>query len=226
MQRVLIVLDNLETAKDPQNEIAHRLLSCLGTSKAILTSRQRFQGDVYAIHLDGLAEEDCIRFIHQEADQKNIKRVATAGVNKLKQIANDTGGSPLALKLVIGQLESLDLDIVLTLLKDVRIPDQASQEDEYFRFYQGIFFSSWKLLSDKSQELLISMAHFAPGKGGTVEAIQATSNLEDVTLTHCIRELWRFSFLEVGESPGLKKLRYYLHALTQYFVLADIVKVI
>jgi transcriptional regulator with XRE-family HTH domain len=226
MQSVLVVLDNLETAKDPQNEIARRLLPLLGPSKAILTSRRRFQGELYAIHLTGLDQEGSISFIHQEAEEKNINRVATAGINELKQIAQDTGGSPLALKLVVGQLESLDLGTVLTLLRDVQVPEQGSEEDEYFRFYQGIFFSSWKLLSEKSQMLLISMSHFAPGMGGTPEAIQATSQLENPTLAHCIRELWRFSFLEVGESPTLKQIRYYLHALTQYFVLADIVKVI
>jgi hypothetical protein len=225
-QRVLLVLDNLETAKEPQNEIASRLHPLLGVSKAILTSRQRFQGDVYAIHLMGLNEEASLTFIRQEAGDKNIKRGATIEPPELKQIAKDTGGSPLALKLVVGQLDSLDLEIILSLLRDVQVPEQGSEEDEYFRFYQNIFFSSWKLISDRSKELLISMAHFAPGIGGTLEAVQATSNLNNPTLAHCIKELWRFSFLEVGESPNLKKIRYYLHALTQYFVLADIVKVI
>lgn len=226
MQRVLVVLDNLETAKEPQNEIARHLHPLLGTSKAILTSRQRFQGDVYAIHLTGLDETNSIRFIHQEANEKNIRRVVTAEMNELKQIAKDTDGSPLALKLIVGQLEVLDLETVLILLRKVQLPTQGSEEDEYFRFYQGIFFSSWQLLSETSRVLLISMAHFSPGVGGTVEAIQATSAMEQLALAYCLRELWRFSFLEVGESSNLKIIRYYLHALTQYFVLADIVKVI
>jgi hypothetical protein len=226
IQPMLMVLDNLETARDPQDEIARRLLPLLGPSKAILTSRRRFQGDLYAIHLTGLDEEHSIDFIHQEADEKNINRVGTAKLEELKQIATDTGGSPLALKLVVGQLEALDLETILTLLRDIQLPEQSSEEDEYFRFYQGIFFSSWKLLSEKSQMLLISMSHFSPGVGGTMESIRAISELENPTLAHCIKELWRFSLLEVGESPSLKKIRYYLHTLTQYFVLADIVKII
>jgi hypothetical protein len=94
------------------------------------------------------------------------------------------------------------------------------------RFYKGIFSPSWKLLSDDGKKLLISMSHFAPGVGGTYEAVKATSDLSDETLTGCVDELWRLSFLERGESPSLKKVRYYLHALTQYFVLSDIVKVL
>lgn len=224
MQPTLIILDNLETAKEPQNEIAQRLRPLLGASKAILTSRQRFQGDVYTVHLTGLAEQASLDFIRQEADEKNIKRVASAELSELKQIAQDTGGSPLALKLVVGQLETLDLETVLTLLRTVQLPEQGSEDDEYFRFYQGIYFSSWKLLSETSQNLLISLAHFAPNIGGTLEAIKATSQLETAALARCIKELWRFSFLEVDKSPTLQQIRYYLHALTQYFVLAEIVK--
>ena len=41
-------------------------------------------------------------------------------------------------------------------------------------------------------------------------------------LTHSTDELWRLLFLEIGDSPSLKKMRYYLHALTQYSVLSDI----
>jgi hypothetical protein len=226
MQPVLVVLDNMETAKEPQDEIANRLRPLLGVSKALLTSRQRFRAEAYAVHLTGLDVQASVDFIHQEADEKNIKRVAAAEPTELKQIATDTGGSPLALKLVVGQLESLDLKTVLTLLREVHMPEEGSEDDEYFRFYQGIFFSSWKLLSEKSQDLLISMAHFAPGVGGTLEAVKATSQLEMFVLANCIQELWRLSFLEVGESPNLRQIRYYLHTLTQYFVLADIVKVI
>jgi hypothetical protein len=111
-------------------------------------------------------------------------------------------------------------------LRKVKLPKGDSDKNDYVRFYKGIFSPSWKLLSDDGKKLLISMSHFAPGVGGTYEAVKATSDLSDETLTGCVDELWRLSFLERGESPSLKKVRYYLHALTQYFVLSDIVKVL
>lgn len=225
-QPALIVLDNMETAKEPQQEIADRLRPLLGPSKALLTSRQRFQGDVYSVHLKGLDETSAVRFIHQEAEEKNIKRVATAEPEELTQIATATGGSPLALKLVAGQLEMLDLATVLSLLQQVQVPDQSEETDEYFHLYQGIFFSSWKLLAEESRALLIAMTHFAPGVGGTLDAIRTISNLGDPVFTRSVKQLWRYSFIEVGEASTLKQIRYYLHALTQYFVLADIVKII
>jgi hypothetical protein len=166
-----------------------------------------------------------LRFIRQEAQERKIDRVAKAELDELEQITQSTGGSPLALKLVIGQLGHLPLETVLGQLREVRLPKDESDESDYVRFYKGIFFPSWGLLSDDGKKLLISMAHFAPNVGGTHEAVQATSDLADDVLTRSIDELWRLSFLEVGESPSLKKVRYYLHALTQYFVLSDIVQV-
>jgi hypothetical protein len=225
-QRVLVALDNLETAKEPQNEIARGLLPLLDPSKALLTSRHRFKGDLYAINLTGLDEYGALRFIRQEAEEKGISRITTARPGELKQIAVSTGGSPLALKLVIGQLGHLPLETVLGQLRDVRMPERESDEDDYYRFYKFIFFPSWRLLSDDGKKLLISMAHFAQGVGGTLEAVKATSDLADDVLTRSIDELWRLSFLEMGESPSLKQVRYYLHALTQYFVLSDIVQVL
>jgi len=225
-QRVLVVLDNLETAKEPQNEIARRLRPILDPSKALLTSRHRFKGDLYAIHLTGLDEDGALRFIRQEAEEKRIDRVARAEPSELGEIAQSTGGSPLALKLVVGQLGHLPLETVLSQLREVRLPERESDEDDYIRFYKGIFFPSWRLLSDDGKKLLISMAHFAPGVGGTLEAVKATSDLPDAALDRSIDELWRLSFLETGESPSLRQVRYYLHALTQYFVLSDIVQVL
>jgi hypothetical protein len=226
VHRALIVLDNLETAKESQNEIARRLLPLLHPSKVLMTSRHRFQGDVYAVHLTGLDEDGSLIFIRQEAQEKNIETVSSAKVSELKQIAETTGGSPLALKLVVGQLGHLPLGTVLDQLQKIKLQKGDSDKDDYVRFYKGIFLPSWKLLSDDGKKLLISMSHFAPGIGGTYEAVKATSDLADDTLDHCIDELWKLSFLEKGESPSLKKVRYYLHALTQYFVLSDIVKVI
>ena len=49
--RILIILDNLETAVQPQDEIVTQLQPLLGQSKVILTSRHRFRNNTYSIHL-------------------------------------------------------------------------------------------------------------------------------------------------------------------------------
>ena len=50
-KRVLLLLDNLETASEPQARLLERVAPLLGLSRALLTSRQRFWGDVYPINL-------------------------------------------------------------------------------------------------------------------------------------------------------------------------------
>lgn len=224
-KRVLLVLDNLETSKEPQDDIARKLFALLNPSKALLTSRRRFKIDLFAVHLDDLRPEDSIEFARQIARNRNITRVANAEREELLKIAHTTG-SPLALKLIVGQLESQTIERVLEQLSKIKAPDQDSDEGDYLKFYKFIFTDSWRLLSENGKKLLISMAHFAPNVGGTFDAIKATSDLPSETLDRCIQELWQYSFLERGESPNLKTLRYYLHALTQYFILSDIVKVI
>jgi len=225
-KKVLVVLDNLETAAEPQDSIVERLQPLLGYSKVLLTSRHRFSGEVYPIHLTGLDEDGSKQFISQVAEERGISHVKTANSIELNQIAYATGGSPLALKFVVGLLFHLPLEIVLNHLREAQPLRGRAEEDDFIQFYRFIFLPSWHLLSDDCEKLLISMAPFTPEIGGTFEALRTIGHLPERLLARCIDELWRLSFLEVGESPGLRQKRYYLHALTQYFVLSDILELL
>lgn len=222
-RKVLLVLDNLETVVRDQEELSERLLPFFSHSRCLMTSRRRFRGNVYALNLKGLEQEDGVRLLRYEATERGIQRVAAAESHDLRQIAQTTGGSPLAMKLVVGQLQHLPLEVVLRSLQEVQLDGEATDESDYIRFYKNIFWNSWQLLNETAQRLLVSMAVFAPGIGGTLDAIQSTSNLDQTVLLNAVEELWRFSFLEAGEK-GLQNSRYYLHPLTQYFVVSDIVQ--
>jgi len=223
--KTLVILDNLETAAEPQHEFVEHLDKILRPSKAVLTSRHRFKGEVYSIHLGGLSEEDSINLLRQEAAERGIARVREASTEELKEIANAVGGSPLALKLVVGQLGYMPLEAVLKLIKKAELVPRH-YADEYVSFYRNIFFPSWKLLSDNARQVLVSMTHLSPDIGGTLEAISFISGFPETEVIHCINELWTLSFIEVGESSSLKEVIYYLHPLTQYFVLSDIVNIL
>jgi len=223
-RHLLVVLDNLETASVPQDEIAGKLLPLLGPSKAVLTSRHRFKGDLLAIHLSGLREMDAFHLIAQEAEDKGIEQAKNIQDDGLKSIAKATGGSPLAIKFVVGQLSVLPLETVLRSLEKVQTPKDDGDEGDYVRFYKKILLPSWKLLSVDAKKLLITMANFEPQMGGTLSLIQQTTRLDEHTLTRQIDELWRFSFLEIQAAPSSEQMRYYLHPLTHHFVMADIVR--
>lgn len=222
MQKVLVVLDNLEIAADPQQEIAQRLHPLLGVaSRAMMMSRQRFLREVYHVHLPGLAREDAAAFIRQEAGARGIAHLNGVSLAELHPLIQQTGGSPLALKLSVGQLGYQPMPLVLARFQNVRV--QAADTDEYGRFYRAIFLPSWGLLSLEGKQLLVSLTHFAAGVGGTFEAIKAASGLDTDVLADRVDELWQLAFLEVGDS-SLNQIRYYLHALTRHFVLSDIVE--
>lgn len=224
LHKVLVVLDNLETAKISQPELVDTLTDLLGKhSKALMMSRQRFLSNVYHVHLQGLTEEKSIAFIGQEAKERGIRRIESADSTQLLKIASQTGGSPLALKLVTGQLGHHDIDVIMERLRRVQLLSKE-KSDEYAQLYKYIFLPSWSILSLDGQKLLLSIVHFAPGRGGTFDAIQATSGLATDILASRIDELWELAFLEIG-GGSLERTRYYLHALTQYFVLSDIVKI-
>jgi hypothetical protein len=185
-------------------------------------SRKRFAEDVYHVHLQGLAGDYSTDFIRQEFSTRGISRLDGAPDSLLIKFAENTGGSPLALKLVVGQLSRHNADVVLSCLRHVRLANQDSQ-DEYTRLYHHIFLPSWELLTLEAKRLLVSMSHFSSGHGGTFDAIQAINDLSINKVAGRLDELWKFAFVEIGDSP-LNQTRYYLHALTQYFILSDIVK--
>ncbi|MBX3051891.1 MAG: hypothetical protein KF753_10480 [Caldilineaceae bacterium] len=221
-QRILLVLDNLETAAEPQAQIAAQVAELLGPhSRALLTSRQRFVHGVYHIHLGGLSSAHGGELLRQEAQARGVVHVAQAGPEELARIVGQTGGSPLALKLAVGQLAYQPADVVAARFQSVRLLQEET--DEYARFYRSIFFPSWKLLSGEGRQLLVAMSHFAPGVGGTFPALKAAAGLPIDALAERIDELWRLAFLEIGEA-SVSSIRYYLHTLTRHFVLSDIVQ--
>ena len=166
-----------------------------------MTSRHRFQGDVYAVHLTGLDEDGSLRFIRQEAQEKNIQNVSSASVLELRQIAETTGGSPLALKLVVGQLGYLPLETVLTSLRRTEFPRDKRNKNDYTRFYRDIFLPSWRLLSENGQQVLIAMSHFAVDVGGDFEAVRIVSGLDLDVFSLSIDELYRHWLIGTRKPP-------------------------
>ncbi len=222
-ERYLIIIDNLERAIDQQEKIIQGIHEILGrNSKALIMSRKRFSKGVYHVHLQGLLSAHAINFLRQEAKSRGIRRLENASDKFFNIISEKSGGSPLALKLVVGQLNYESVDLVLERLQNVQLYGEDSF-DEYAKLYQNIFMPSWELLSFDGKKMLISISHFSSGFGGTFEAIKVTSALSTNQAARKIDELWKLAFLEIGDST-LSQTRYYLHALTQYFVLSDIVK--
>lgn len=222
--KILYALDNLDTADVNVNSFISSLSSLIDPSKIILTSRIRFDNKgIFPIHLEGLSNKKAKEFIFHESSEKNLDKIHNASETDLDSIVQATGGSPLAIKLIIGQLIRFSLDEVIEQL--VNIPKSHNKNlelNEYFNFYRYIFFPSWNSLSDYAKEILILLTRFSSTNGATLDALVSISKMEKQLVCELISELWRLSFIEIGKTHNLNKVRYYLHPLTKHFVLSDI----
>ena len=180
-------------------------------SKFPLTSRQWLESDVgpSVLSLDQLAEPESLALIRDEAHLRGLPEVANATDDALHPILAVTGGNPLAIKLVLGQLMSLPLSRILAALKTAQPGTDA--------FYQYLYRVSWDLLSAPAQHLLRRMAEL-PACGGTWEDLSAISGLSGDDLASAIETLTSHCLLQAS---GFEEKSYGLHPLTYHFAISQ-----
>jgi hypothetical protein len=206
----LVVLDNLETVMEC-GTLPDWFWDMADPSKFLLTSRHWLESDVgpSVLSLDQLAEPESLALMRHEAHLRGLPEVADASDDALHPILAVTGGNPLAIKLVVGQLVSLPLSRILAALKTAQ-PDTDA-------FYQHLYRFSWDLISGPAQELLRRMAEL-PAGGGTWEDLSAVSGLSGNDLASAIETLITHSLLQ---AVGFEEKTYSLHPLTYHFAISQ-----
>ncbi len=205
----LLVVDNLETAKDTR-AIAPLLWAVSNPSKALITTRQQIEmgSPVRAFHTRPLDREAIAAFIDDYVKERGLPAVDAFGRSL---VADASGGNPLAIKLILGQAAYLPL---------TRVVDQFRSAGGTMQpFYRFLYRRAWALLDDDARTLLVSMPLLA-SEGGTWETLTAISGLEDARLDAAIARLATLSLLDVA---GGAEKRYTIHPITRHFVLSDIV---
>lgn len=215
-KRVVIVLDNLETAQEGF-QLIEALYQILGQSKLLVTSRHEFDyTPLRPVRLKGFSEEEGLAFLHTLGDEKGVPAILTAPKDDLLAIHEATGGAPLAMKLVVGQIRESTLSEVLAILS------RAKFEERDREFYRFIFKHSWDLLTSSARRVLVSMSVFAVKSGTTKDALEDVSGESGAELSRALHQLGSMSLVEpIG---SLNQRRYTIHQLTHYFILSDIVK--
>jgi hypothetical protein len=215
-RRVLIVLDNLETVKESE-KIVTDVFSILGQGKLLLTSRHHIRHEqMFTLDLGGFSVEDGVAFLREDGKVRGIETVKQAERPVLAEIHQVTGGSPLAMKLVVGQVSRLPLDVVLDTLK------KAAPKGQVDPFYRFVYQHSWKLLEMNARMALVDMSVFPPNVGGAVKEVHQISQLDSSVFWLAMDQLVMLSLVDkVGE---VNHERYALHPLTQYFIRSDITK--
>ena len=215
-KRVLIVLDNLETLPDSDNLVAN-VFEILGKSKLLITSRHEVIHDrVYKIDLGGFSEDEGVIFLREESKERGIEIVASATRSQLVKIHRVTGGAPLAMKLVIGQVSRQPMEIVLDTLQE------ASFQGQDYDLYRFIYLNSWKILDMNARMVLVDMSVFPPLKGGAVKDVESISQVNGSDFWLAMDWLVKFSLVDKIGRAGAE--RFALHPLTQYFIRSDITK--
>ena len=205
----LILVDNLETAENAEALVA-QLTGLLGQSRAILTSRLKVRsGSARSVSLEGLTLEDSLFFLHSEAQAQSAEQVIQATPEILAEIHQNTGGSPLAMKLVTAQAKFVDLDRILENLRQAR--------GNLFPF---IFRQSWDQLSVFAQSILVYIGKTAVGSVSFQELAQAGLVDHEETLLKAIDQLIAFSLLQAFYATT--QIRYGIHQLTRQFINSDL----
>lgn len=214
-QPYLIVVDNLETATDYRALVPH-LQALTGPAKFLLTCRHslhQYPG-VYNLTLDELSARDSLALLRHEADERRMADVTAASDETLLQIYRVTGGNPLALKLLVGQMYTLSLSQVVDDLRQAR----GRSVEELYRY---IYWRAWHLLTDDARQVLAIMPLVAESGGGLAQ-IEALGELDDQQLTAALKQLVLLSLVNVR--GALEDRRYSIHRLTETFLLQEVIK--
>jgi LuxR family glucitol operon transcriptional activator len=206
----LVVIDNLETVLDYQvlvpmlNEIAN-------PSKVLLTSRYSLRAypDVFCLTLTALNQADAFSLIRHEANLRGLSVLARAADDQLERIYKVVGGNPLALKLVVGQTAFLPLSQVLDNLK-------AARGKSITDLYTHIYWQTWQMLDDVSQQTLLVMPL---AQEGALQHLLTVTRLEPAELHQALQQLATLSLVQV--EGDLEARRYSIHHLTETFLLNE-----
>jgi len=214
--KVLIVLDNLETVPNGE-ELVATMFEILGQSRLLITSRHQVTDDrVYNVSLRGFSEDEGVAFLREEGKERGIASVADADRSILTNIHDVTGGAPLAMKLVVGQLSRQPMEVVLKRLKEASFQGQA------YELYRFIYRYSWEMLDRKARMVLVDMSVFPPLSGGAVGDVESISQVGRSDFWSAMDQLVRLSL--VGKSGQAGEERFWLHPLTWNFIRSDITK--
>ena len=149
-QTTLLILDNFESlSKNEQRDILDFLRRSPITLKVIITSRERVsEGQV--IRLQGLSFEESSALLEWDAQQKNIHLTQ----DQSKYLVDLTGGLPLALLWVQGQIAVLGYSVTQVL-------DRLSLDAD-IPILQYCFNHSWNLLGQSEAKNLLFILALQP----------------------------------------------------------------
>lgn len=208
--RLLIVLDNLETVEDV-DQLIPAMLELTGPSKVLTTSRKSLSKfpQVRIFPTPELSLADSHQLILNETNRRGIRLpLAQDTITALYEL---TGGVPLALKLAAAQFGFVSAKEIIEQLR----AGEKKSENLYAYVYQ----QAWELLDDQGKKLLLAMLTVS-ADGEDREWICAINGIDDDEFEQGLQQLQRLSLLEF--SGNVETPRYRIHRLTTTFLQSNI----
>jgi tetratricopeptide (TPR) repeat protein len=184
----LLVLDNFESlSKSEQHDILDFLRRSPITLKVIVTSRERVtEGQI--IRLQGLSFEESNALLTWDARQKNIQLTQ----NQNKYLVDLTGGLPLALLWVQGQIAVLGYSVTQVL-------DKLSMDAD-IPILQYCFNHSWHMLRHNNEKKILFILALQP-EAVSREALKEIAGVDDDDIFEsAISDLLQLTLIE--HEPG------------------------
>jgi hypothetical protein len=208
-QPCLVIIDNLETVTD-HHALVSWLQDLIIPSKFLITTRHslRDQSGVYIATLTELPREDALAMIRHEAETRGLHELANSPKTELKLIYDASGGNPLAIKLIVGQVHTLSLTTAIDRLERAK----GKPTEELLTF---IYDDAWRSLDQDCRHVLQAML-LVSQEGGRLEQIDAVAGLDRDATASCLHRLVTLSLVNVGGSPHERL--YSIHQLTRSFV--------
>ncbi|MEM7349146.1 MAG: hypothetical protein AAF485_33370, partial [Chloroflexota bacterium] len=140
-----------------------------------------------------------------------LSEVSSDTINQIYEVA---GGNPLALKLIVGQVQVRSLGRVLDDFKSARgEPIEA--------LYAYIYEKAWHLLDPNAQKILLIMP-MVTSQGTTIDHLMKVTELTEAEVYRGLDLLTRLSLVHVGGS--IQARRYGIHRLTETFLHEQVTK--
>lgn len=207
-QRVLVVVDNMETVTDA--DLIQQVVRLPGKGKVILTSREdtwsTHYNTIYLAKLSGMHKTEALAFIEQFSQQREIRAIAP---EQKDMLWNMSGGNPRAIAMILSYLSHIGCTF-----------EEATHNlpTELEDLFHDLYSRCWNLLStdEIAQHMLLSMVLFPSSVNR--EALAQTAGVYGAIFNKAVKTLKNMSLLETEDTDTEKTQRLTLHPLTRAFL--------
>ncbi len=214
--RSLLIVDNFETIED-DTEIKAFLNSISSNCKILITSRNNtvVSPNQVTLQIDTLTNKNAILLMRKELEKYGRPELA---MEDYKKLLVAIGGSPLAIKWVIGQITTNGhtVDTICSQLREGVVAGSIE-------LFENIFEMAWQELNDIQKDILYLLQFFVTPV--SAKALWKLSGLADETQFACeLGKLLQLSLVDSNLESNIEKRFLSLHSLTNSFISTELKK--